>query len=333
MQPRALRLLLAINVVAYLVWQVFLIHFPVTYDFVIRHIALNPGLPGIVYEPWQLLTYSFLHLGTGLGGLLHIGFNMLWMFWIGKEYEETYGPGRILGIYILGAAGGALMTVGLHALFPGASFFGGIVHGASGAVMALMTMVAIHQPDKRIGLMFIGVVRLIHVVIGFMALDILFLSAGGTSVSAHLGGIATGFLFGRILQAGGDPFGWSESLFSVGSVFARGQRGSRQPKYDSYSRPRSSDSGGVSGGVSSGVSSGGILDKMEARLARRSSKKASLSPERTSRPERKQERASGIGETNESAVDRILDKISATGYDSLSDEEKRFLVESGSDND
>ena len=152
--------------------------------------------------------------------------------------------------------------------------------------MALMTMVAIHQPDKRIGLMFIGVVRLIHVVIGFMALDILFLSAGGTSVSAHLGGIATGFLFGRILQAGGDPFGWSESLFSVGSVFARGQRGSRQPKYDSYSRPRSSDSGGVS--------SGGILDKMEARLARRSSKKASLSPERTSRPERKQERASAL---------------------------------------
>lgn len=308
MQPAALRLLLTINVAAYLVWQVFLIHFPVTYEFVLRHIALNPSLPGILYEPWQLLTYSFLHLGTGLGGLLHIGFNMLWMFWIGKEYEELYGPGRILGIYILGAAGGALMTVGLHALFPSASFFGGIVHGASGAVMALMTMVAIHQPDKRIGLMFIGVVRLIHVVVGFIALDILFLSAGGTSVSAHLGGIATGFLFGRILHAGGDPFGWSESLFRAGSRFSGG--------------PHRGRSGGSS-------SSGGILDRLEARLAKRTGSPA----EGDSKSVNVRGAVSEIGKTDESAIDRILDKISATGYDSLTDEEKRFLVESGSEKD
>jgi len=87
-QPEAMRLLLAVNVVVYLAWQIVLIHIPVTRAFVLEHVALNPALPGILFEPWQLIMYSFLHLQPGLGGLLHVGFNMLWMVWIGREYEQ-----------------------------------------------------------------------------------------------------------------------------------------------------------------------------------------------------------------------------------------------------
>ncbi|MDA0378972.1 MAG: rhomboid family intramembrane serine protease [Bacteroidetes bacterium] len=307
-QPRALRVLLAINVVMYLAWNLVLVYPESTRSFVLTHIALNPQWPGILMAPWQLLTYAFLHLGGGLGGLLHIGFNMLWMFWIGKDYEELYGPGRILGIYVYGAAGGALLTVALHALFPGVGPFGGTVHGASGAVLALMTMVAVHQPDKRVALMFIGVVRLIHVVIGFIALDILFLSAGGTSVSAHLGGVLTGFLMGRLSQEGHHPAPWAEWFF--------------RSRY----------------GRTSGSGPSSILAGMENWLANRKSSPSDTPTARVYRLDSTAAASSASAASSGSSaspdreeIDRILDKISATGYDSLTEQEKRRLVESSGD--
>jgi len=305
-QPRAIRLLLTINVVVYLLWRVVFVHPEVTEFFVYLHLALNPAIPGILFEPWQLLTYSFLHLSGGMGGLLHILFNMMWMVWIGRDYERMYGPGRLFGIYVYGAVGGALLTVLLGALLPGMEMFTAIVHGASGAVLAIMTAVAIHHPQQRIGLMFIGVVRLIHVVIGFIALDILFISGGGTSVSAHLGGVVAGLIAGRVALNGGNPAPWADALFNRSTSSARFSQSSTSPS---------------------------ILQRMEERLA---AKKKGASP----RPEPKQTaqiypmdvgRGKRMNETK-AEVDRILDKISASGYESLTRKEKEVLLrESESD--
>ncbi len=312
-QPRALRLLLTINVVVYLLWNLALVYIEPARGFIINHVALNPGWPGILLEPWQLLTYAFLHLSPGFGGLLHILFNMLWMMWIGRDYEELYGPGRIMGVYILGAVGGALLTVALHAVFPSVGPFGGTVHGASGAVLALMTMVAIHQPDKRIGLMFIGVVRLIHVVIGFIALDILFLSAGGTSVSAHLGGVATGFLLGRIARSGSHPTPWADVFFNRNS--GRSGRGSISERGGGVLQSLEEWLASRSGNSGDNGDSGDVRRQRSAGPAKIYPMDRGKSPEKSDA-------------TSTSEVDRILDKISATGYDSLTDAEKRTLVES-----
>lgn len=309
-QPRALRALLAVNVVVYVLWNLVLVHIGPVRGFIIDHVALNPGWPGILFEPWQLLTYAFLHLSPGLGGMLHILFNMLWMMWIGRDYEELFGPGRILGVYVLGAIGGAMLTVVLHAFFPTVGPFSGPVQGASGGVLALMTMVAIHQPDKRIGLMFIGVVRLIHVVIGFIALDFLFLSAGGTSVSAHLGGVATGFILGRIALKGIHPAPWADWFFSGGSAGAASSGGGVLQALEGWLERRSSPGERSSSGSQSGGSGS-----------------AKIYPMSTTR-KAEDENASG-GTAAE--IDDILDKISASGYDSLTAAEKRRLVESSGD--
>ena len=314
-----MRALLALNVAAYVVWNLFLTHFETTAVFVYRHVALNPGFPGILVEPWQLLSYGFLHLGAGLGGMLHLVFNMLWIMWIGRDYEELYGPGRILGIYVYGAVGGAVLTVLLHAVFPGVNLFGGIVHGASGAVLALMTLVAIHQPQKQIGLMFIGVVRLIHVVMGFIALDILFLSAGGTSVSAHLGGVVVGYLSGRAAYRGSDPTAWANVFFSDsrgaagGGIFSRG-------RVSTSARGREDGSRTVGGERRS------FLDRLESLLGRR--KEGSSDQTATIHEMRPSSTVDVDGSSGE--VDRILDKISEKGYDSLTNREKKILLsESG----
>ena len=100
-------------------------------DFVIRGAGVwifqNFGLvlSRVWFEPWQLVTYNFLHLSPGLNGLLHVLFNMLWLVWIGREYEYTYGAHKLTSLYVLAGVGGGLLSVVLHALFPGVGAFSG----------------------------------------------------------------------------------------------------------------------------------------------------------------------------------------------------------------
>jgi membrane associated rhomboid family serine protease len=289
---------------------------------VIQHLALNPGFPDILFEPWQLVTYSFLHLGPGFGGLLHILFNMLWMVWIGRDYASTFGSARVFAIYMYGAIGGALLTVILHGAFPGVRVFGGPVQGASAAVLAIMMTVAVEFPEKAINLLFIGVVRLIHVVIAFIALDILFLASGNTSVSAHLGGVAAGFLFARGARAGLNLTGWAEWVFPPsgrsmygGGAIARARERTHRAR---------SEGGGPSmlerleGWLGSRGSAG--EDQAEDSSGRRG---AVVHDIRTGEPSGKKADEHGA------EVDRILDKISESGYDSLTEKEKRTLFEAG----
>jgi len=304
-QPRAIRTLLAINVVAYLLWQLIFIHFDGSRTFVWSYLALNPTFPGIFYRPWELLTYSFLHLQPGFGGLLHILFNMLWMVWIGREYEQMHGPERIVALYVFGAVGGSIATVLLHALVPSIGSFGGIVHGASGSVLGIMTAIAIQYRQKSIALMFIGVVKLLHVVIGFLALDILFMAGGGTSVSAHLGGAVAGYFCGQAFLSGTNISRWAHPFFMSrpkrsGGFFERIERVLGQR----------SDSSSRSGRSHHGASGMRILSEEEMSAARDS---------RQSRTE--------TSKSAQAEIDDILDKISEGGYESLTKAEKQYLFE------
>lgn len=299
MQPVALRTLLAINVVVYVLWQFLLVYIGPARVFVRDHLAFNPALPDLLFEPWQVITYSFLHLSPGLGGLLHILFNMLWMFWIGKEYEELHGPHRLLSAYVFGAVGGALLTVLLHALFPTTPLFAGTVHGASGAVFGVMTTVAVLYPYKSIGLFLIGTVRLIYVVIGLLVIDLLLISGSNVSVSAHFGGALAGFLLARAERSGLDLSGWARIFFG------RGRRRSA----------RRGDEGFMSR-MEGWVGGRGEKEKKAEKKAR----PANVRPLRTAVAE-------PAGRAPQEEVDRILDKISAHGYEALTDEEKRILYE------
>ncbi len=301
MQPPAMRALLTINVVFYVLWSLALIYIAATRAFVVQQLALNPAWPDVLLHPWQLLSYSFIHMGTGLGGFLHLLFNMLWLYWMGKEYEELHGSHRLLALYVLGAVGGALLTVALHNLFPTLGFFGGPVHGASASVLAIMMAVAILYPYKSVGLFLIGPVRLLYVVLGFLALDLLFLSGGGTSVSAHFGGALFGFLFARAEQRGIDLTGWARVFFErpARSRAASG-RGGRADVW-----ARRADAWRSADGPSE-TSRTATVHRL-----RRTEPAAPPAPEAYT----------------PSDVDRILDKISAHGYEALSEEERRILYE------
>ncbi len=303
MQPPALRALLTINVVIYVLWVVLLVRIRPVNGFVWEHLALNAQFSDVLFEPWQLITYNFLHLGLGLGGFLHILFNMLWLVWIGREYEELHGAHRLLALYVITGIGGGLLTIAVYTLFPGSEEEATLVHGASASVLGVLTAVAVLYPYKSIALIFIGTVRLIYVVLAFLALDLLFLSSSNTAVTAHLGGAFFGFLFARAEGRGIDLTSWAKVFFR--SRERRSRRASPAGNRDE-----------------------GALARMEAWLAARRSQKADPTGRSKVRPMRTyQTTVETTAGAVESEIDRILDKISEQGYDALTDEEKRTLYE------
>ncbi len=297
-QPPALRALLIVNVVIYVLWVLLLGRIDATQQFFFEHLALRPAVPGILFEPWQLLTYNFLHLGLGFWGLIHILFNMLWLYWIGKEYEEMHGAHQLFALYVITGVGGGLLTVLFYAFFPGNP----IVYGASASVLGVLTAVGVLYPYKKIALFLIGTVRLIYLVIGFLVLDLLFFAGGSTAVAAHMGGALFGFLFARAERSGIDLTAWARPLF--GGSRSRGGsrgRGRSRGKQSAASGPRSWFGSRPSSDTSREPRGRSPREERDRRNARRNARQAE--------------------------VDRILDKISARGYEALSDEEKRILQE------
>ncbi|MEZ4702126.1 MAG: rhomboid family intramembrane serine protease [Rhodothermales bacterium] len=304
MQPPALRALLTINVVLYGAWLI-LRFVPAVGGFMYSQLALNADLGTVLFKPWQFITYNFLHLGTNFWGLIHILFNMLWLVWIGREYEELHGSHRLLAAYLITGVGGGLLTVLLHALFPSVAAFGGIVYGASASVLGIMTVVAILYPFKTVGLILIGNIRLLYLVIAVLVLNVVFMSDSNTAVAAHLGGALFGFLFAKAESSGVDLSSWTRIFFRQRSVGR-----------------------GASAGRGRSAQQEGMLKRIENWLATRNTRKAPKSaPPSVARSASIEVELEVVEPTLENEVDRILDKISAKGYDALTAEEKRILFE------
>ncbi|HEY1860304.1 MAG TPA: rhomboid family intramembrane serine protease [Gemmataceae bacterium] len=153
---------------------------------------LNPELV-LHGEVWRLLTYAFLH-----AGILHILFNMLFLWWFGGEMEELYGPKEFLAFYLVSAILGGV-AFQLWAMSSGQA----VCLGASGAVTAVMVLYAFHYPSRIIYFWFIPMPVWLFVAIG-VGMDTLGLLTRGvpgmhstTAVTVHLAGAAFGFAYYR----------------------------------------------------------------------------------------------------------------------------------------
>src|SRR5262245_3339081 len=145
--------------------------------------AVNPYAVLHGGEPWRLLTYAFLH-----GGLLHIGFNMVWLRQIGPFLEDEYGPFRFATIYL-----GSAIAGGIAIVIAGT---GGV--GASGAIFGLTG--AGFAYGKRRGGTWGAQLR---GTFGQWALyGLLFSFAPDVSMSGHIGGLIGGFALGWVLAPG-----------------------------------------------------------------------------------------------------------------------------------
>jgi membrane associated rhomboid family serine protease len=142
-------------------------------------------------QVWRLLTHAFLH---STNDFLHIIFNMLFLWWLGSEVESLYGSKEFLALYLTAAVFSGL-CFSLHALAQPGSV---VAVGASGAIMAVTVLFAIHYPNRQILLFFVIPVRIWILVLIYVGYDFLVFVSGTettTAVAGHLGGALFGYLY------------------------------------------------------------------------------------------------------------------------------------------
>ena len=236
---------------------------------------LLPSFTEVLYRPWTLITYSFLH-----GSFMHILWNMILLYFVSRMYLNLFSEQQFLKNYLLGVLVGGLVFLIGYNLFP---VFNGMyppLVGASAGVMAVLIFVATYTPNQEVRLLFINV-KLQYIGIALVVVDILQIpngNAGGRL--AHLGGAFIGFLYANQLQKGNDiGLGLDRIWNFISSLFVAKKAKNMHTVHRSET-------------VSKNKTKNGQQQK----------------------------------------IDAILDKISTSGYESLTQEEKDFLFRAGKDN-
>jgi membrane associated rhomboid family serine protease len=129
---------------------------------------------------WRLITAAFLH-----ANLIHIGFNMLALWWFGAPVEQYLGRVRFIGLYVAaglaGSAGALLQTPG-------------VTVGASGAIFGILGAMLIleWQATGRLGGNAMTLI-VINLVFSFTFSNI----SWGGHVGGLIGGIISTLAFAR----------------------------------------------------------------------------------------------------------------------------------------
>ena len=242
-----------------------------------------------LHQPWSVISYMFLHYDV-----MHILFNMLWLYWFGAMFHQIFGTRRFVGLYFLGGIGGALLYMLAYNVLPLFSSTEGLLLGASASVLAIVAATAVRQPDYKVGLLFFGQISLKWIAIVTIFIDVISIgssNAGGHI--AHLGGALTGAAFALADRRGTDITAWfNRAIDWIVNLTRR--------------RPR--------------VKVGNFHNSPFTRTKQQP---------RTDKQqyERDNGRRNSMTPAEEAEMDEILKKIKLSGYASLTAEEKRRLFE------
>lgn len=219
--------------------------------------------------PWTAISYMFVH-----GGLLHLAFNMLLLFFLGTRVEQRMGH-KVFPLYYLFCGLGGPVVASLVGL---AGMASPPFVGASGAVFGVAVAFALYWPEAEILIFPLPIpLRARTFVLGLLAIDLLMALTGvasGVAHWAHLGGALFGYLYFR---------------------------------FQSYSHP---------------VTPPRPVTRERVLVSKPEPVEAAVR-EQTPRPRRRVKEKDPVA----AEIDRVLDKISASGIDSLTSDERRFLDE------
>jgi membrane associated rhomboid family serine protease len=151
---------------------------PVIRDFGLLGVAVSDG------EWYRIVTGGFLH-----AGLLHIGFNMFALYFLGRLLEPGIGTPRFVALYFASLLAGAFGAIAM-------TDAGQVTVGASGAIFGIFgaTFLIAGARGMRDVASQLGILLAINFVIT--------LSVPRISVGGHLGGLVGGLICGLIIVAG-----------------------------------------------------------------------------------------------------------------------------------
>jgi|GEM_PF-4906017 len=164
------------------------------------HLALHGGGASGAFEPWQVLTYSWLHIPQSP---MPVVYSAAFLFFMGRPLETMIGGRAYLRLYLLSGLFAALVAIPwMRFVDPGSVRGLGLV-SAGGAVYGVMTYYACRRPHDPswFGLPLWGVVAfLIGLHVAFAGI------IGEGSSIALLGGALYGWLHHRFGERVGDAF-------------------------------------------------------------------------------------------------------------------------------
>ncbi|WP_394757961.1 rhomboid family intramembrane serine protease [Flavobacterium sp.] len=268
-------LLFAIPEIVFAVLQLF--HINVNY---LNYVALSNHFSDLVLQPWTIVSYSFFH-----GGFLHIIFNMIMLHFAGRLFVTFFTQKQLFGLYVLGGVFAGIIYLVCYTFLPSLSNQNTLLVGASASVMAILFATMTYQPFMDIRLALLGSVKLWHIAILYLVIDLIQLPRENTGGHlSHLGGALFGFIYIKLLQNGIDlTSGFSAIIDWFTNIFSPKKT---TPFKKVHRNPKPIN-----------------VVKTASKIVAK--------------------------DKTQQQIDEILDKISKSGYDSLTVDEKEFLFKAG----
>lgn len=156
--------------------------------------ALRPRDVVESFALWQPVTYMFMH-----GGVFHVLFNMLSLWMFGTELERMWGSAFFVRYYIVTGVGAGLTQI-LLGFLPGRFgdyFYDVATVGASGAIFGVLLAYGLYFATREVMMygLFPVQARYMVMIVGAISLYSAMGGGGGVAHTAHLGGLATGWIY------------------------------------------------------------------------------------------------------------------------------------------
>lgn len=178
---------------------------------------------------WQLVTYSFVHLG-----ILNTAFELLSLWFLGSFLESSHGSRWLAELYFFSVLGAALAALALYAALPasGAAMLTGCWGGIFGLLIAFGVLYGEQQFMMFPLPMMIKAKYLVAVYL-LIALAMLFSSERAFAFS-QLGGALFGYLYIKFAPRRGFAGASSERYFSIRNNYYRWKRRRAAKKFEVY---------------------------------------------------------------------------------------------------
>ena len=236
---------------------------------------------------WNFLPWQLITYQFLHGSFTHIFFNMFMLWMFGMEIENIWGSKKFLYYYLMCGVAAGLSQLFIAPIFAPAA----PTIGASGAIFGVMIAFAMIFPDRYIFLYFLIPVKAKYLIGFLFVIEVLWVGNAGSNVAhlAHLGGAVAGFIYILLDKNTFTPLKNSFRKFS-----------------------------GSGGGFSSTSNPfGGIGDRFKK-------KERNVEEAHFYDINNKDDDDDSISQED---IDKILDKISQSGYQNLTEKEKKILFE------
>ena len=252
--------------------------FKVNIDY-LNFVSLSSNPMDLLWKPWTIFSFAFFHFG-----IFHILFNMLMLNFAGRLFLIFFNQKQLLSLYFVGSLFAGCIYMLSYMFFPALANVNTSLVGASASVMAILFATVSYSPLMEIRLLFFGNVKLWHIALVLIVIDLFQLPMENTGGHlAHIGGAFFGYIYTQLLKNGTDICGWFTSILDFFATIFSGKKTTPFKKvHRNYNAP----------------------------VAKKASKIVTK-------------------DKSQQQIDEILDKISQSGYDSLTKEEKEFLFKAG----